>query len=139
MIFENILSPFIISVLSLIGGAVIAINLNYASNKLEAIDALISLGKSTAFFIYRVLLAIGFLYLVYQLWGEMVSDKDVTREVLIRVTVLVISILVMFFLSGFLLILDLVRKINKSQMDHLKITDQTLKVLSERDSSKNET
>ena len=138
MIFENILLPFTIAILSLVGGALIAVNLNYAANKSEAVDALISLGKNTVFLIYRVLLAIGFLYLVYQLWGEVASDKDVTREVLIRVTGLVISILIMIFLFGFLLTLNLILKINKSQMDHLKITNQTLKILSESDNSKDE-
>ncbi|MEQ8802846.1 MAG: hypothetical protein RLP45_12490, partial [Haliea sp.] len=70
MLYE-LFVPVAVAFVGLFGGAIVTLNLRYASNKTEATEALINLGKSTSFLVFRVVLVAATLYLTYAFFLEL--------------------------------------------------------------------
>ncbi|MEE2601644.1 MAG: hypothetical protein VX595_01160 [Pseudomonadota bacterium] len=122
---EIVISIFL-SIISLVGGALIAVNINYAANKADAIESLKGLGKSSSIFIFRVWVFISFLLTLYYLGDLLLGDEEVTKSLLIRVVFLVICIFVYVFLFASLLVLSLFRNVLDVQNRHLNITEKAI-------------
>ena len=128
-----------LSIISLVGGALIAVNINYAVSKEDAVEALKGLGRSAVVIIFKIWVVFTFLLTLYYLGDLLLGDEQLTKKLLLQVVVLMICIILYLVAFASLVALSLFRKILDVQSRHLAITEKAVASLVKIDNSGDET
>ncbi|MGK0404381.1 hypothetical protein [Alcanivorax borkumensis] len=128
-----------LSIISLVGGALIAVNINYAVSKEDAVEALKGLGRSAVVIIFKIWVVFTFLLTLYYLGDLLLGDEQLTKKLLLQVVVLMICIILYLVAFASLVALSLFRKILDVQSRHLAITEKAFASLVKIDNSGDET
>ncbi|MEQ9396132.1 hypothetical protein [Haliea sp.] len=128
MLYE-LFVPVAVAFVGLFGGAIVTLNLRYASNKTEATEALINLGKSTSFLVFRVVLVAATLYLTYAFFLELTEIEEVTPQIFVQLIVMVLTLSFTYLILGMTLLLWLMRKIVDAQKSHIELTVRSINVI----------
>lgn len=116
----------ILSIVSLVGGALIAVNINYAANKTDAVEALKGLGKSASVLVFKVWVCFCFVLTLYYLSDLLLGDGEVTKSLLLKVVILIFCIFLYFISFVSLVALSLFRNVLDIQKRHLRITEKVV-------------
>lgn len=128
-----------LSIISLVGGALIAVNINYAASKEDAVAALKGLGRSSVLIIFKIWAVFSFFLTLYYLGDLLLGDEQLTKKLLLQVVVLIICIILYLVAFASLVALSLFRKILGVQRRHLSITEMAFSSLVKVDNSGDKT